>query len=132
MILEKVILAKEIRDLMPKSKTNDSEFPAYYSVQFKERGSSYRVELDYHFFSFDGYHKFETFAEAFTGFYNAQAEEAHDFQPQSYQYEDDWMEANGVIAGLDTNKHYIYLHCKKSDSKSRQIIDEFVSILRHS
>ena len=133
-LLEKVALAKRVRELMPVQKHNNPEFNGYYSVKRFEKDliPYYRIELDYRFFSFHGLHAFKLFAEAFAGFYNALAAQPLDFQPHSYQYEDDWMEAEGVIGGLDTNKHYIYLECRKSNAEARYILDEFASILEHS
>ena len=131
---------------MPVQKHNNPEFNGYYSVKRFEKDliPYYRIELDYRNFAFHGWHRFEPFAEAFVGFYNALAAQPLDFQPHSYQYEDDWMEAEGVIrgldtnksegviGGLDTNKHYIYLECRKDNTEARYILDEFASILEHS
>lgn len=130
-LLEKVILAKQVRNLMPKP--DNSKFNAYYSIQRKDVGRNHlKIEIDYFSRHFDGYHTFEKFAEAFTGFYNSQVTSPLDFQPQSYQYEDDWVEAAGIMAGLDTNKHYMYFECRKDNTEAIGIIDEFVSILTHS
>ncbi|TAL51760.1 MAG: hypothetical protein EPN86_06040 [Nanoarchaeota archaeon] len=133
-LLEKAALAKKVRELMPAQNHRDPEFNGYYSINRFEKDltRSYRIELDYRSFAFQDLHQFEPFAEAFVGFYNALAAQPVSFRQESYQYFDDYLVGGHTVAGLDTNKHYIYLECRKNDVEARQIIDEFASILAHS